>query len=133
MDKVIAVKNFVTFAVPLSMLLVCKVVLPSNMYESVVNFTADKIYMPPADNRGMSTMYQTSLSPRTFLMWTTSSLQSIKSTFSSMLLELGCAAHVGSTINEEIEFKEYSTLKSVKLSDVSHDDKPTILNIGSTS
>lgn len=132
MDKIIAVKNFVTFAVPLSMLIICKAVLPLNMYESVVNFTADKLFMPPVDNRGMCTMYQTSLSPRTFLLWTTSNFQSIKSTFSSMLLEMGCTAHVGSTINDEIEFKEYLTLNSVKLSDVS-DDKPIVINIGSTS
>lgn len=129
MDKVIAVKNFVTFSVPLSMLLICKIVLPSNMYESVVNFTADKIFMPPEGNRGMSI-----IDSRKFLMWTTSNFQSIKSTFSSMLLELGCTAHVGSTINDEIEFKEYFTMNSVKLSDiVVDDDKPIVLNIGSTS
>lgn len=132
MDKVIAVKNFVTFAVPLSLLLICKVVLPSNMYESVVDFTADNFFMPPTNNRGMSTMYQTSLSPRTFILWTTSNLQSIKSTFSSMLLEMGCTAYVGSTINEEIEFTDYFTLDPVKLSDVSN-DKPIVINIGSTS
>jgi hypothetical protein len=132
MDKIIAVKNFVTFAVPLSMLLICKAVLPSHMYESVVDFTADNFFMPPANNRGMSTMYQTSLSPRTFLLWTTSNLQSIKSTFSNMLLEMGCTAYVGSTVNEEIEFTDYFTMEPVKLSDISN-DKPIVINIGSTS
>lgn len=147
MDKIIAVKNFVSFAVPLSFLLMCKVVLPNGMYESMVNFTADKLFMPPPDNRGMCTMYEKSLSPRTFLMWTTSNLNALKSTFSSMILELGCTAHVGSQIDEEIEFIEYSTLAPKRLSDfrIPEDEqtpmvaigsetvKPIILNIGSTS
>ena len=148
MDKVIAVKNFVSFAVPLSFLLVCKVVLPNSMYESIVNFAADNIFMPPPDNRGMCTMYEKSLNPRTFLMWTTSNLNDVKSTFSSMMLEMGCTAHVGSQIDEEIEFVEYSTLAPKKLSDFcipedeqtpmiaieyNKDSKPIVLNIGSTS
>ena len=116
MEKAIAVKNFVTFAIPLSMLLVCKVILPTSMYESIVNYTADKIFMPPPDNRGMCTMYEKSITPRTFLMWSTSNLQAVKSTFSSMLLELGCTAHVGSSIDEEIEFIEYTTLAPKRLS-----------------
>lgn len=145
MDKVIAVKNFVSFAVPLSFLLVCKVVLPNSMYESIVNFAADNIFMPPPDNRGMCTMYEKSLNPRTFLMWTTSNLNAVKSTFSNMMLEMGCTAHVGSQIDEEIEFVEYSTLAPKKLSDFCipedeqtplmaiEDPKPIVLNIGSTS
>jgi len=164
MDKVIAVKNFVTFIVPLSMLLVCKIVLPNSMYESIVNFTADNLFMPPQNNRGMCTMYEKSLSPRTFLMWTTSNLNAVKSTFSSMMLEMGCTAQVGSHIDEEIEFVEYSTLAPKRLSDfripeeeqtpmmaieynsspkvsieynasprVTFDEKPIVINIGSTS
>lgn len=144
MEKVIAVKNFVTFAVPLSVLLMCKVVLPTSMYESIVNFTADHIFMPPPDNRGMCTMYEKSLNPRTFLMWTTSNLQGLKSTFSSMMLEMGCTAHVGSSIDEEIEFTEYSTLAPKRLSEfripeeeqtplVAVGGKPIVINIGSTS
>jgi hypothetical protein len=158
MEKAIAVKNFVTFAIPLSMLLVCKVILPTSIYESIVNYTADKIFMPPQDNRGMCTMYEKSITPRTFLMWSTSNLQAVKSTFSSMLLELGCTAHVGSSIDEEIEFIEYSTLAPKRLSDfcipeeeqttmvavdyqqpkvaveeTNTSSKPIVINIGSTS
>lgn len=156
MEQVIAVKNFVSFAIPLSMLLMCKVVLPTSMYESIVNYTADKIFMPPPDNRGMCTMYEKSITPRTFLMWSSSSLQAVKSTFSSMLLEMGCTAHVGSSIDEEIEFIEYSTLAPKRMSDfcipedeqthmmaIEYNDdcetiskksgKPIIINIGSTS
>jgi hypothetical protein len=145
MDKVIAVKNFVGFAIPLSALLVCKMILPNSMYESIVNYTADKFFMPPPNNRGMCNMYEKSLNPRTFLMWTTSNLNAVKSTFSSMMLEMGCTAHVGSKIDEEIEFIEYSTLAPKKLSDFRipedeqtpllaiEDSKPIVLNIGSTS
>jgi len=145
MDKIIAVKNFVTFAVPLSMLLMCKTVLPTRMYESIVNYTADTFFMPPQDNRGMCTMYKTSLSPKTFLLWTTSNVQAIKSSFSSLLLELGCNAHVGQDIDEEIEFIEYHSLEPVKLSQFNipieeqtrmmavDQSKPIVINIGSTS
>lgn len=145
MDKVIAVKNFISFAIPLSVLLVCKVVLPTNMYESVVNYTADTLFIPPPNNRGMCTMYEKSINPRKFLIWTTNSLQGIKSTFSSMMLEIGCTSYVGSYIDEEIEFIDYKTLEPKKISDfnIPEDEKtpgmaidqakPIVLNIGSTS
>lgn len=134
MEKIIAVKNFVTFAAPLSMLLICKVVLPTNMYESLVDFTADNFFMVSRqENRGLSDMYNNSISPRTFLRWTTSNMNSIRSTFSSMLLELYCPAQVGHRIDEEIEFVEYNTLNPIPMSKILHEDKPTVINIGSTS
>lgn len=145
MDKIIAVKNFVVFAVPLSVLLVCKIVLPVSMYNSIVDYTADNFFMPPQDNRGLCTMYKTSLTPKTFLLWTTSNVEAIKSSFSSLLLELGCKAHVGNTIDEEIEFIEYHSLQPVKLSQFNipieeqtpmmaiDQSKPIVVNIGSTS
>lgn len=116
MEKITAVKNFVSFVIPISILLACKVVLPVNMYNSLVNFTADNLFMPPSNNIGMCNMYEKTISPRKFLMWTTSNIQAIKSTFSNMMLEMGCLAHVGAEIDEEIEFIEYKSLNPIKLS-----------------
>lgn len=132
MEKLIIITNFIKFAAPLSILLVCKVILPTDTYESLVNFTADKCFMTPIDNKGLQKMNQ-EIDPRKFLMWTTSNLYALKSTFSNMLLELGCQAHVGEPIEEMIEFVDYKTLNPIPMSKFICKDKPIIFNIGSSS
>lgn len=125
-----AIKNFISFVVPLSFLMASKNILPNSMYESLLNFNANQ--MTKKVNRGLDDMYTKSICPKIFLDWSTENMNGIKSVYESLLLELNCKALKNTPI-ENIECVDFNTLKSVPLLDYLDYNVPTIVNIGSTS
>lgn len=130
MSKLHAINNFISFVVPLSCLIICKSIMPESMYNSIVNYNADK--MSKKTTRGLEKMYTESICPKIFLNWSTKNLNGIKSAYNSLLLELNCKAFENTPI-EEIECIEFNSLKSVPLSNYINANIPTVINIGSVS